>query len=130
MAFKTVGGASNYFKYSQCTPGQTLIDNGTFKKTREGKFGAEHVFENADGTTTVLNKSGHLDYLLSEHVRPGMKCNVEYLGKVTLKSGAFAGKEAHNFKLQVDTDGQAVTHSESPTLPKTFEPSDTADISL
>ena len=103
MAFVRVGGPRKFIKYAQCTKGQVLIDGGTFVGTEEGKFGIEFIFENPDGTATVLNKAQHLIYLVDKHLTPGTVCNVIYDGMKTMpETSKMAGKDAHTFIIEVD----------------------------
>lgn len=101
MAFRKVAGSRKYFKYNECTVGQKLVDNGEFLGSEDGKYGIQHLFDE-DGTTVVLNSSGHLNWLLKNHVKTGQRVNVEYSGKVRLTKGAMVGKDAHTFDLEVD----------------------------
>jgi acetyltransferase-like isoleucine patch superfamily enzyme len=102
MGFKKVSGTRKYFKYKDCAPGQVLVENGEYLGSEEGKFGIQHLFRQEDGETVCLNSAGHLNYLIEKNVKPGMHCNVIYAEKVALTSGTFAGKEAHNFELEID----------------------------
>jgi hypothetical protein len=104
MAFTRVSGKMKYYKYSECTPGQVLVENGVYLGSEEGKFGIQHLFREEDGSKVCLNSAGHLNYLIDESAVPGMKCRVTYAEKVLLDSGSFKGKEAHNFDLDIDTD--------------------------
>ena len=129
MAFTKVETNRKYYKYAECTPGQKLVDAGIYTGPSEGKFGVQHSFAQADGTTVVLNSSGHLNWLLENHVVPGKLVNVFYADKVLLTRGTYKGKEAHNFELEVD-DGAGITrHSESAVAPTSAAES-LADISL
>lgn len=77
------------------------MDAGLYVGEEQGKFGIQHVFKEKK-ETVVLNSAGHLNWLLSNHVQPGQLCNVIYAGKVVIPKGTFAGKDAHNFELEVD----------------------------
>jgi hypothetical protein len=102
MAFKKVGGSRKFVKYSECKPGQVLVD-GKFLRTEEGRFGLNHVFLEEAGET-VLNSSGHLNWLLETYGFEGAVCRVTYLGKEKLTRGNMKGKEAHRFELEIDDD--------------------------
>lgn len=124
MAYQKVATQRKYFKYAECQKGQKLVDEGVYLGTEEGKFGIQHIFRQKDGETVVLNKSGHLDYLLAENATKGTKCNVIYDGKIVLTKGPFKGKEANNFELEVDDAGPvaadkipaAIAHTDDLTL--------------
>ena len=100
--FRKVAGSRKYFKYAECEDGQLLVKAGVYAGPEEGKFGVQHVFKQQDGEIVVLNSSGHLNWLLDSHAAPGTLCNVFYKGRHMLTKGAFKGKEAHNFELEVD----------------------------
>lgn len=102
MAFKKVGGARRFIKYSECKPGQVLVD-GKFIRTEEGRFGLNHIFQEGDGEL-VLNSSGHLNWLLETYGFEGAVCRVTYQGKEKLTKGNMKGKEAHRFELEIDDD--------------------------
>jgi len=109
MAFQRVSIQRTYFKYPECKKGDILVNAGIFIKTEDGKFGPQHIFrEKVSGKEVCLNSSGHLNYQLEEHVTPGDLCNVIYDGKVLLTKGTFAGKEAHNFIVEVDPAAKTV----------------------
>jgi len=125
MAFVKVSGARKYFKYSECEKGQKLVDQGTFIGSEEGKFGVQHLFKGKDGSTTVLNSAGHLNWLLDEHVNTNDLVNVYYEGKEMLLKGPMKGKEAHRFELEVDDGPRSNVDNTPVTLA-----SATDDISL
>lgn len=107
MAFKKVSGAVKYYRYAECQPGQLLVE-GTFLGEREGKYGKEYEFRDVSGELVVLNKAGHLDWLMKKHAKPladGVPCQIYYADRNTLTSGKFAGKEAHRFDLYLDEEG-------------------------
>ena len=108
MAFKKIAGVRKYYKYKDCTPGQRLVEDGEYTGSEEGKFGIQHIFNQRNGEVVCLNSAGHLNYLLKEHVKTGMRVNVIYADRKTLAKGPFAGKEAHTFDIEVD-DASVVT---------------------
>lgn len=114
MAFQKVGGQSKYYKYAECEEGQKLVDAGTYLGAKEGKFGIQHVFKQKDGEMVTLNSSGHLNYLLENHVSTGTVCNVYYKEKILLTKGTFKGKEAHNFEIEVDDGPRMSAPKETP----------------
>lgn len=101
MGFKKVSGKRNYFKYKECAPGQVLVKEGTYIGPEQGKYGVQHVFKIGD-EMTVLNSSGHLNWLIDNFLDLGQRCNVVYAGSTTLTKGPMMGKEAHNFELEVE----------------------------
>lgn len=102
MAFKKVAGTRKYFKYKDCTPGQVLVADGEYTGPEDGKFGVQHLFNQRNGEVVCLNSAGHLNYLLKERVKVGQRVNIMYADRKLLEKGAFAGKEAHTFDLEVD----------------------------
>lgn len=116
MAFKKVSGARKYFKYSECKPGDTLVSAGVYLGVEQGTFGPIYVFKQADGQTVVLNKAAKLAMLLDKYAEPGKSlCNVFYGGMETIKKGAKAGKDAHNFDLEIDDgEGERTAHKSEP----------------
>ena len=103
MAFVRVGGPRKFIKYAKCTKGDVLIDGGTYRGPEDGKYGVEFIFDNPDGSTTVLNKANHLVYLVKEHLTVGTVCNIIYDGMKTMPATSeMAGKDAHTFIIEVD----------------------------
>lgn len=98
-------GSRKYFRYSECTAGDVLVEDGVFVGTEQGKYGVIHVFMLNDQSEVVLNSSGQLNYLVDKYLSEGTRCRVVYGGKNKLTKGAMAGKEAHNFDVFVSTDG-------------------------
>lgn len=90
-----------YVKYSECNPGDTLID-GTFLYSKEGKFGIQHYFEKEDGQQVCLNKAGMLDKFVDNSLWEGRRVRIDYGGKKPIEKGAYAGKEAQTFEFFVD----------------------------
>lgn len=114
MAFQKVQSERIYFKYKECKPGQCLVSNGIYCGPEEGKFGVQHKFQSRDdGKITILNSSGHLNWLLEEHVEVGSVVNVYYREEITLTKGAFKGKPAHNFDLEVDDTGVITKYADA-----------------
>jgi hypothetical protein len=101
MAFKKVGGSRVYYKYSELTDGDTLIEGGTYLGSEEGKYGIVHLFQ-VDSETHCLNSAGQLNYLIDKYVAPGARCRITYCGKEVLTKGPMSGKESHRFGLEVD----------------------------
>jgi hypothetical protein len=98
-----VGLPTKYFKYTECTPGQVLVDGGVYTGQSEGKFGRQNNFVKA-GQKTTLNSAGHLNYLLDNYVTEGNTVTVNYVGLEKLGSGKFAGKDVHQFEVFVHTE--------------------------
>lgn len=85
-----------------------------YQGPEEGKFGIQHVFRQDNGEIVVLNSAGHLNWLLENHAPTGSLCNVSYAEKILLTKGAFKGKDAHNFELEVDDeDGGRVVRKDA-----------------
>ena len=59
-----------------------------------------------DGTTVIINHTGSLAYCM-KGVKSGDYCQVSYLGKEKIASGKMKGKEAHKFKVLVDSSAEA-----------------------
>lgn len=113
MAFKKVGGPRKFFKYNDCTEGDLLVDNGEFLGTEQGKYGVQHVFRELSGDEIVLNSAGHLNYQVEKYLDIGTRCNITYAGKITLQNGPMAGKESHQFSMEVD-DGDRPSVAATP----------------
>lgn len=127
MAFKKVQAVAKYFKYKDCTPGQMLVDNGTYHGIIQGKFGIEHKFIQKNGDVVVLNSAGHLNWLLENYTQPGDAVNVFYKECHLLEKGKFAGKDCHYFEIEVD-DEKYSQPSPTATLPDV--PAEFGEISL
>jgi hypothetical protein len=137
MAFKKVAGRRVYYKFKDCTPGQVLVNGGRYIGPEQGKYGIQHIFLEDDGTkTVVLNSSGHLNWLLENYATSGKSlCNVIYSERVLLTKGAMAGKEAHNFELEIDDGDNTPVVKHKEVLPESAKKKDFAgffdsDISL
>lgn len=102
MAFKKIGGQKKYFKYAECEIDEVLVE-GEYHREVEGKFGVQYEFLNKDGEVHVLNGSGQLKYLM-DFVKEGDIVRISYKGMELLTKGAMAGKEAHQFELERDSD--------------------------
>lgn len=102
MAFTKIAGVKKYFKYSECTQNQPLVADGEYIGSEEGMYGIQHNFKQRDGNIVVLNKAGHLDWLLDNYVKLGQRVNINYAGKSELTKGQFKGKEAHSFELAIE----------------------------
>ena len=96
-------GLPKYFKYSECKPGDKLVDMGEFIGSTEGKFGAQHNFiELKTGQQVVLNKAGSLDWRIEKgQIKEGGVYDIHFAGKKKLEKGTFAGKDANDFKFAV-----------------------------
>lgn len=110
-----------YFKYKECKKGQTLIENGKFLETKEGKYGAQHYFEESNGERKVLNSAGQLNYLVESYLEKGKRCKIVFGGKEVLEKGDMAGKEANQFELYVDNQSPAPTQQDLPLEGMTSE---------
>lgn len=129
MAFKTVGGARQYYKYSECNEGDMLINNGKYLGSEQGKFGIQHLFE-VEGVTHVLNSAGQLNYLVEKHLSPNQRCNVIYKGTITLEKGPMAGKDSHQFEMQVDDGFEAVAPAAAPVVNAITKPVSTPQVEM
>lgn len=101
MEFKSVFPARKYYKYSETEAG-TVLATGIYKGPVEGTYGTQHIIREADGTEVVLNKAGHLDFLLAKAGK-GTTVQVVYLGEGIVTKGKFKNKKVHNFDVQVAT---------------------------
>ncbi len=77
---------------------------GTYLGSRQGTYGIQHQIRDDAGDVTVLNSSGHLNFLLENHVSKGDFIQVTYKGTEELKKGKFKGKEMHQFEVAVDDE--------------------------
>ncbi len=104
MAFKKVGnGNFKYIKYAECEAGKPIA-TGTYLGTRQGTYGIQHQVRDDKGDVTVLNSSGHLNYLLENNISKGDYIQVIYVGTEEMTKGKYKGKEMHQFEVGVDTD--------------------------
>lgn len=101
MAFKKVGeGNYKYVKYTEAEPGQVLAE-GVYAGSKQGTYGIQHHFRKGD-EITVLNSSGHLNYMLENYVTKGDTVRVKYKGTEQVTKGKFKGKDMHQFEVLVD----------------------------
>lgn len=91
-----------YFQYSKLTSGAVLIEKGKYLETKDGKFGAQHYFEESTGERKVLNSAGQLNYLVETYLERGKVCKIVFGGKEKLNKGPMAGKDANQFELYLD----------------------------
>lgn len=104
MAFKKVsGGSFKYVKYAECEEGQVLAE-GTYLGHRQGTYGIQHQIKEDSGDITVLNSSGHLNWLLENLATPGDCVRVTYDGMVKVPKGPMKGKASHQFVLELDEE--------------------------
>ena len=124
MALRTIGGydeTSALVIAKSLTPGDTF--QGVYLASKKGKFGGEIyevkltkaatvVFTDKEtnevksktipvGGTAAIAGSGGLNWSMSQ-VKPGETVIITYQGKQVMKAGPFAGKEAHNWSVQVE----------------------------
>lgn len=111
--YTTVSGGRKYFKYSECTKGDVLVDGGTFIGSEEGKYGIQHLFD-VGGETVCLNSAAQLNQCIDTKVKAGDKVRIVYDGKITLAKGPMAGKDCNQFVVQVARDADTV---EKRTIP-------------
>ncbi len=109
MAFEKIGGVKKYIKYAECEKGDVLVE-GTFLKDFQGKYGVQYEFNGKDGIT-VLNSSGHLNYLM-DFVNEGDKVKIVYDGTVEMTKGPMKGKMAHQFELYRDSSSDPEAETE------------------
>jgi hypothetical protein len=105
MPFQKLNVEKKFYQYKNLKKNQSL--EGTYVKKGEDKFGGvTHEFRDPEKELIhVLNSSGHLNYLMREHAQFGDYCRVTYKGKQKLpEASKFAGKESHNFDLEIDPD--------------------------
>lgn len=100
--FKKVGGPKQYYKYTECEPGQVLVV-GKYLGRTPNKFGKENFdFMPLDGGQVVcLNHAGQLEKRIEEYVEVGDTVRVTFLGKQVIEKGTWAGKEANQFEVEV-----------------------------
>jgi hypothetical protein len=97
--FKSVFAPRKFFKYSEISPG-TILTTGVYQGSVEGTFGLQHIIKEEDGTEAILNKTGHLTFLL-ERAGKGSLVQVVYLGQGKVSKGKFAGKASHQFDVRI-----------------------------
>jgi hypothetical protein len=120
MAYREIGGRPRYPKPASFKKGELMVE-GIFKGEMQGKYGVQFRFLESTGQVVVLNGSGKLKHLLGD-VAQDTQCKVIYGGMEIVKSGAMAGKEAHQFFVSVD-DGEVVNDEWSG-----FQPEDETDL--
>lgn len=107
----------NYIRYSECKPGDVIVDHGVYLKSEDGKFGTpNHIFK-VGGVEVVLNSAGKLNWQIDNFLAPGMVCVIKYVGKIKLEKGIYKGKETHDFEMLVD---DAVVESPSASTTSTL----------
>lgn len=87
------------------TPGKNLskgdVVQGEFLKSYTGKYGLNYTLRTATGVET-LNGCGSLDKQLETAApRAGDILRITYGGKETIKNGPMAGKDAHQYAVQI-----------------------------
>lgn len=92
--------------YRQLEAGQAI--EGILKKAGPvtSKFGTKNQYvieEFVTGANVVIEQAGNLTARLNgKNVKVGDAVQINYLGKSPLKSGAFAGTPAHNFRVETE----------------------------
>lgn len=76
------------------------------KFSKPGKNQDNFMFEDDDGKDHVFNYCGKLNHAFGEDGKfpPGTYCRLEYLGKIMLNSGDYAGTQAHDFDIDTDPE--------------------------
>ncbi len=103
MAYEDIGGQKVYVKFKECKVDEVLVE-GVFTAEIQGKYGVQFEFADATGRIIVLNGSGQLKHKM-QWIKPGDKVKITYMGEELLKTGAMAGKLAHQTRVQKDTSG-------------------------
>ena len=103
--YEEIGGKKEYPKYKACKVDEVLVE-GTFFAEIDGKYGMQFEYHTDCGRVIVLNGSGQLKHKM-QWIRPGDKVKITYLGEELLKTGAMAGKSAHQLRVQKDTSKEA-----------------------
>lgn len=102
---KITGGETTYIRPGQLTKGSVIA--GIYRGSFEDRFEKlNYRLEQADKSMKVVNGSGLLDNLM-QRVNIGDSIEIVYTGKQALKTGKFAGKEAHGFEVFKMTDADA-----------------------
>lgn len=110
MEFQSVGrkryvGTWKKFYEEVFAPGDgtpKLVVEGKYLGSTMGKFDKPmYEFEEADGTIAVVYDAGLLNYLVEEYLSEGTVCRVLYVGKEILQKGKYAGKDSHQFDIQL-----------------------------
>lgn len=105
MAFTQSGGSRSYIKYSDCEEGEVLVE-GFYIGEETSKFKNQlYVFRQAaDGSIVCLNAAGKLTKWINDEVDTSDLVRITYAGKKSISSGPMMGKEAHDFKFEIDLD--------------------------
>lgn len=110
MAFKEIAGKKNYTKYKECEPGDVLVE-GVFLGERTGRYGVQYEFESDNGSIEVLNSAGLLNHKM-QYIREGDRVKIIYDGSEMLTSGPMKGKDAHQFTVYRDDEGNEYSDEE------------------
>lgn len=110
MAYQEVTMGNNLVKTETIYPKldgvapNTILAEGTYTGSHEGKFGRTYYILGDDSVSVGLKDWGKLKALMekAELVPNQSRVRITYLGKVIIEEGDFAGREANNFKLEVD----------------------------
>lgn len=107
-------GSVTFLKPKDMQIDQEII--GKLSKVVEGQYGLTYYLKQQDGSTIGVNGAGQLDSLM-EQIAEGETVRIVYKGQVKLKSGAFKGKPAHQFKVfLVESDDAPTADIEAKTL--------------
>lgn len=94
-----------------------LVVEGKYLGSSMGKFDKPiYEFEEADGTIAVVYPAGLLDYLVQEYLSEGTQCRVLYVGKEVLQKGKYAGRDSHQFDIQLAKESPASEVEEVETI--------------
>ena len=94
-----------------------LVVEGKYLGSSMGKFDKPiYEFEEADGTIAVVYAAGLLDYLVQEYLSEGTQCRVLYVGKEVLQKGKYAGRDSHQFDIQLAKESPASEVEEVETI--------------
>lgn len=115
MAFREVATSKMFYSYPKTEPNTVLLE-GWFIGTTQGKFGLEHTFVDRDQKYHVLNSAGHLNYQLRLRAA-GDFCRITFLGKTRLTRGSMSGKDCNQFKVEVDDELKQFLNPGEPPRP-------------
>lgn len=101
--------APTFFKLAETKPGTVLVERGVLKKEDVSeRFGNRQFYfhDKGDGKLKCLS-GGSLAYLIDLHgINDHMELKIVYAGTETVENGKFAGKEAHQFEVELLNEGE------------------------
>ena len=116
MAYQKVNLERKYHPYKEMKPQQVIAEGNYLGQGQDQFQNPTYEFRNPDNDyIDVLNKCGHLRWLVDTYVKEGDWCRVTYAGVQKAKKGPYKDKDQHTLDLDIDPERAVKVASPAPT---------------